>query len=83
MEFEGKPVTLVKDRVTDNTRWHVQHDVVIAYDEKFYSFSYQRGATEYQDEGPEFHTETGGEIEVTEVEAVPVTVIKYKPVVQE
>jgi hypothetical protein len=82
IDFEGKTLLEVEESIVDTTRWHTQYDYVFSYDDKFYMFWYQRGSTEYQDEGPEFHTEHGDEILVTEVEAVPVTVIKYKAVVE-
>lgn len=69
--------SVVKDDITDTGRWDVHHTAILKEDAtgKLYRVHYSRGATEMQDEGPQFHTN-----EVAEVEAFETTVTDYREV---
>jgi hypothetical protein len=79
--FEDLLIEVIEDRIFDNSRWSVISNLIFMHGEKFYQTTYSAGATENQYERP-FEYE-GPDIIVTEVEPVPITVIKYKPVVRQ
>ncbi len=66
----------IESNVIDNSRWSVQKEGIFKHIEsgKFYSFNWQQGATETQDERP-FEYES--EVTVIEVEQKEVTVKKW------
>lgn len=70
---------IIEDNVIDNTRWSIVHEVVVKEKEsgKFYSTSYQKGATEQQDESP---FEYENEVEWDEVQPVEKKIIVYEKV---
>ena len=61
------PYSAKIDKVVDNTRWSVIHEIIFEHEGKFYRTSYSVGATEEQDEGP---WEYDDEVECTEVHEV-------------
>lgn len=65
---------LIRDEMQDKDDWNIYYEVICKHipTGKLYWFYYGRGATEYQDEGPEFAT-----TEVFEVEPREVTVTQY------
>lgn len=69
------PSSAKEDRVVDTDRWSIQHEIIFDMSGKFYRAYYQVGATEYQDESP---WEFANEVEVTEVEQVPETVLVWR-----
>jgi len=77
-EFEEQPIDIVSDKVVDNSRWSVIHDLLFKHGDKIYFARYSRGATENQDEMP-FEYE-GPEIECPEMEEYEVVVKKYRKV---
>ena len=42
----------IEDRIIDNSRWSIHHEVIFEYEGKIYRAYYSVGATELQDEGP-------------------------------
>ena len=71
------PYNSIYDKVTDNSRWSIFHDMVFKDNEKYYQTSYSVGATECQDERP---WEYEDEIECVEVEKRQVLVEKWMPI---
>ena len=71
------PESAIEDKVVDNSRWSIQHEIIFEHEGKFYRTHYQVGATESQDEGP---WEYDDEIECTEVIQQEVTVMAWVPV---
>jgi len=71
------PDSAIEDKVVDNSRWSIQHEIIFEHEGKFYRTHYQVGATESQDEGP---WEYDDEIECTEVIRQEVTVMAWVPV---
>lgn len=61
------PSKAIKDTIIDQTRWSIIHEIIFAYDNKFWRTSYSKGATEMQDERPWEYEE---EEDCTEVELV-------------
>lgn len=70
----GLPDNAIKDTIVDTSRWSEIHEIVFAYDDKFYETGYSQGLTEMQDESP---WEYEDEIECYEVELKEVTVKKW------
>jgi len=68
------PWSAVEDKVVDNSRWSVQHEIIFEYDGKFYITSYSVGATEMQDESPWEYDKT---VDCWEVVKKPVTVEQW------
>lgn len=68
---------IVEDKVVDNTRWSIIHEIVFEDNGKFYQTEYSVGATEMQSEEP---WEYEDEVECTEVELREVTVKKWMPI---
>ena len=68
---------LIEDKVIDNTRWSVVHEIVFKDKGKFYQTTYSEGATEYQDEKP---WEYEDEVKCIEVELKEVKIKKWMPV---
>ena len=48
----GLPYGAINDKVIDNTRWSIIHEITFPFDGKFYQTTYSVGATEQQDESP-------------------------------
>lgn len=72
------PYAAIRDKIVDNGRWSIYHEIVFEdKDGKHYSAGYSVGATESQDESP---WEYNSQIECTEVEQKPVTIIEWVPV---
>lgn len=80
--WEGDLDQYVKlvDEITDTSRWSVHYHLVFKYlgDNKYYSTTYARGATEYQDEQPFEYADDL--ISCDEVKQVKKTIIDYEPV---
>ena len=82
----GKPLEMYADTVTvvcheeegKSGRWSIAHSMVFQIGTKHFMAVYSVGATEQQDESPWEYA--GDEIECMEVQAVPVTVIRWLPV---
>ncbi len=45
-------LTIIRDEITGNSRWSIQHELIFTFDGKLYRTNYSVGATEMQDEGP-------------------------------
>lgn len=71
------PYSAIKDKVWDNSRWSIFHEIIFEHEGKFYQTSYSVGATECQDEGP---WEYEDEVECTEVEKRQVMREEWIPV---
>ncbi|HHX69849.1 MAG TPA: hypothetical protein GX708_17610 [Gallicola sp.] len=71
------PYSAIKDDIVDTSRWSIHHEIIFAYNGKFYSACYSEGATEMQCESP---WEYESEVECTEVELKEVKVMKWVPV---
>jgi hypothetical protein len=51
---ESELLEKIEDKIIDNSRWSIQHEMIfkeLATQKHYISF-FNRGATEYQDEGP-------------------------------
>lgn len=68
---------VIYDKVIDNSRWSVIHEIVFKLDDKFYLTHYSVGATECQEERP---WEYEDDIRCVEVVEKEVLVKKYVPV---
>lgn len=75
---DGIELKMIREDLTDNTRWEVHYSVVFEYGDKYYQFDYSRGATEHQDQ--ELFPYDGLELECREVKEVETTVIIYQPI---
>jgi len=73
----GLPFTAVEDKIVDNSRWSIYHEIIFEYEGKFYKTHYSVGATECQDESP---WEYEDEVDCTEVVQKEVTVTAWAPV---
>lgn len=71
-DYDEATTEVISDEIVDNSRWSIQYEMVFKHEGKFYETSYQRGATECQDESPYEYEDD--EIEVVEV--FPVEVLK-------
>ena len=71
------PYSAIEDKVIDNSRWSIQHEIIFEYEGKNYRTYYQVGATESQDERP---WEYDDEVECTEVVQQEVTIMAWVPV---
>lgn len=71
------PYSAIEDKVIDNSRWSIQHEIVFEHEGKFYRTYYSVGATESQDERP---WEYDDEVECTEVVQQEVTIMAWVPV---
>jgi hypothetical protein len=71
------PYSAIEDKVIDNSRWSIQHEIVFEHEGKFYRTYYSVGATESQDEGP---WEYDDEVDCTEVVKQEITVMAWVPV---
>ena len=74
----GEAGTIVRDEITDNSRWSIHHFLIFSLDGQLYSSQYSEGATEYQDERPWEYEDTVTctlmqQVErlVTDYEAIP------------
>lgn len=67
----------IVDKVIDNSRWSVVHEIVFEDKGKFYQTTYSEGATECQDEEP---WEYENEVKCIEVELKEVKVKKWMPI---
>jgi hypothetical protein len=61
----------------DSSRWSRFYELIFSFDGKLWEASYQRGLTEYQDNGMEWFDESGDLVTAYEVTKVPVTTYKY------
>lgn len=73
-DFEDK---IVKDEITDHSRWSVHHSLIFEHEGKLWETYYSTGATESQDERPWEHED---EVECDEVEAYEKTITEYRAV---
>ena len=66
----------VNEESSNSSRWHTHYSGVYknTLTGKYYEFIWQRGSTEYQDEGTEFYTDP---IEAVEVIEKSVTVMRW------
>lgn len=62
------PGAIVQDRIINNSRWSIIHEIVFFHDGKFYRSTYSVGATEIQDERPWEYTDEVDCVEVHQVE---------------
>ncbi len=74
-EILGNKEYVIEDKIVDNTRWSIVHDLVFKFEGKFYTTNYSRGATEQQDERPWEYEE---EVVCQEVRPVEKTIIVYE-----
>lgn len=72
-DMEG--FVVVRSEITDTTRWSVLHTTIVREEAsgKLYQINWSKGATEYQDNGPEFNT-----TDIPEVEACAKTITEYR-----
>lgn len=71
------PAEAIKDTIESQSRWTTTHEIIFAYDGKFWRTWYTEGSTEQQDQSPwEYETE----IECTEVHIVEKIVKTWEPV---
>jgi len=70
-------LTEISNELIDSSRWSLNYELIFKEEStgKFYRSFYDRGATEYQDEGP--YSSEGDEVSCDEVEPVEVTVTAY------
>lgn len=61
------PDNAIKDTITDTSRWSEHHEIIFAYDGKFYKTHYSQGLTEYQEE---YAWDNEEDVECYEVELV-------------
>lgn len=61
------PDSLIKDTITDTSRWSEHHEIIFAHDGKFYKTYYSQGLTEQQDE---YAWDNDEEVDCYEVELV-------------
>lgn len=73
-DAEGK---VVRDRIVDNDRWTIVHDLIFSWNDKLWRTGYRVEATEYQNEGP---WEYDQEVKCTEVREVQKVVTDYEEV---
>jgi hypothetical protein len=66
---------LVEERITGTSRWSVNHESIIKYQEKYWKVRYSTAATEQQDERPFEDVQFA---KFVEVERVPVTKYVWK-----
>lgn len=71
------PESALEDKILENTRWSIIHEIIFEYEGKFYRTHYSIGATECQYETP---WEYDNEVICTEVEKKPVVVEQWIPV---
>lgn len=69
------PALVVRDRITDLSRWSVNHELIFRHEGGLYRAFYRVGATEMQEESP---WEYSDEVEATEMREVPST--DFEPV---
>lgn len=43
---------VVRDKITNNTRWEIWHELIFEYEGKLYRTEYSKGATEFQETTP-------------------------------
>jgi hypothetical protein len=67
---------IIRDEITDKSRWSDSHSFVFELDGKYYEGGYYRGSTECQEERPFEYDEP----EFVQVEPYEKTVIDYRPV---
>lgn len=70
------PYSAIEDKIIDNSRWSIQHEIIFEYEGKHYRAYYQVGATESQDEGP---WEYDDKVDCTEVVQKEITVMAWVP----
>jgi hypothetical protein len=70
------PYSAIEDKVIDNSRWSIHHEIVFEHEGKFYRTYYSVGATECQDEEP---WEYDDEVDCTEVVQKEITVMAWVP----
>lgn len=61
----------------DNSRWSQHCELIFSFDGRLWEASYQRGLTEYQDNGIEWFDDTDNLVTAYEVIKVPVTTYEY------
>jgi len=71
----GDGVEIIYDEIVDTSRWTITYELVFKFEDCYYRTFYDRGATEYQDEGP--YENEGDEINVQEVFPREVKELKY------
>jgi hypothetical protein len=71
------PHSAKENRIIDNSRWSISHEIIFEHEGKFYQTYYSVGATEQQDESP---WEYEDEVECVEVQQVEKVVKVWEPV---
>lgn len=71
------PYSAVEDKIVENSRWSIHHEIIFEYDGKHYQTYYSVGATECQHERP---WEYKDEVECTEVTQQEIKVMAWVPV---
>ena len=71
------PDGAIKDTIINTSRWSVHHEIIFAYNGKFYKTNYTVGATEMQDESPWEYLEN---VDCVEVQVVEKTVKVWEEV---
>ena len=73
----GHSFKVIVNEQTDSTRWMAVCLLIVKIDDKFYKATYEKGLTEYQDQGP--FEDDGDMITFVRVRPQPKTVIEYVP----
>lgn len=71
------PQSALEDKIIENSRWSIYHEIIFEYEGKFYQTYYSVGATECQYESP---WEYDDEIICTEVKKKSVVVEQWVPI---
>jgi hypothetical protein len=75
VQKDHETAKVIRDRVTDHSRWSVGHECIFELDGHYYRTYYSVGATEYQDEGP--YEYDGEKVKCTEVIPAYKAVVDY------
>lgn len=67
---------VIKDQITDTSRWSTHHEMVFKYEDRYYKTYYSVGSTEQQEESPFEYDDD--EIECKEVFPIEKTIIVYE-----
>lgn len=77
---EEDQVKVLSDKIVDQSRWSVIHELIVQIKDKTYRADYSVGATEQQDESPWQYED---EIEFVEVQQVEKVIKVWEPVKNE
>ena len=75
LPYDADKGVVISDKIIENSRWAIQHELIFNYKGKIYLTGYSVGATEQQDERP---WEYEDPIDCIEVKAVEKTITVYE-----